>query len=207
MDVLPAQSNAEPRATMQTPECEVQPDIAHAIVPEPTPREILQSIQELGRRFDLLATNDRVDALDARIESVEGRIGQQLAMLEQRINTSDVQWRAMLASVGHLTLSLRDHKDDVAAHRHPISTAGYAPPQHLNVDLPQWLCQTEDPNISAIGRQWTHAWDPSVVVGAQGYVGTSASVQQAADTPDTPVLRANSVASSRLSSAPSPTPD
>ncbi|KAG1859479.1 hypothetical protein C8R48DRAFT_774813 [Suillus tomentosus] len=174
MNIMPAQLNAEPRAMMQTPECEVQPDIAHAIVPEPTPREILQSIQELGQRFDLLATNDRVDALDARIESVEGRIGQQLVMLEQCINTSDVQWRAMLASVGHLTLSLWDHKDDVAAHRHPISTAGYAPPQHSNIDLPQWLCQTENLNLSAIGRQWTHAWDPSVVVGVQGCVGTSA---------------------------------
>ncbi|KAG2108207.1 uncharacterized protein F5147DRAFT_773787 [Suillus discolor] len=39
--------------------------------PEPTARDILQGIQDLSRKFDLLATNERMDTLDVRVRSVE----------------------------------------------------------------------------------------------------------------------------------------
>ncbi|KAG1823304.1 hypothetical protein EV424DRAFT_1538460 [Suillus variegatus] len=57
--------------------------------PEPTARDILQGIQDLGRRFDLLATNERVDTLDVRVRSVETILHQRLDALEQHLNASD----------------------------------------------------------------------------------------------------------------------
>ncbi|KAG1813080.1 hypothetical protein EV424DRAFT_1541838 [Suillus variegatus] len=57
--------------------------------PEPTARDILQGIQDLGRRFDLLATNERVDTLDVRVRSVETILHQRLDTLEQHLNASD----------------------------------------------------------------------------------------------------------------------
>ncbi|KAG2057250.1 hypothetical protein BDR06DRAFT_969455 [Suillus hirtellus] len=43
---------------------------------------ILQAIWNLGSKFDLLATNERVDALDAKVNSVEEVFGHQMATLE-----------------------------------------------------------------------------------------------------------------------------
>ncbi|KAG2108988.1 uncharacterized protein F5147DRAFT_652566 [Suillus discolor] len=57
--------------------------------PKPTARDILQGIQDLGRKFDLLATNERVDTLDVRVHSVETILHQRLDALEQRLNASD----------------------------------------------------------------------------------------------------------------------
>ncbi|KAG1797675.1 hypothetical protein EV424DRAFT_1352692 [Suillus variegatus] len=59
--------------------------------PEPTARDILQSIHDLSRRLDLLATNERVDALEVRVRSVENILHQRLDALEQRLNTSDAR--------------------------------------------------------------------------------------------------------------------
>ncbi|KAG1886435.1 uncharacterized protein F5891DRAFT_988855 [Suillus fuscotomentosus] len=160
--------------------------------PEPTARDILQSIQDLGRRLDLLATSERVDELDARLGSVEDVFGRRLSALEQHLNSPDTEWRAMSASVGHLTIALRDHKDDLTAHRSRINTTAYAPPSHANAHLPAWLTQSdEDPHISAIGRQWTHAWDASVMTGVQGHVGTSASAVLITETVDSMVPAAD----------------
>ncbi|KAG2092284.1 uncharacterized protein F5147DRAFT_657698 [Suillus discolor] len=57
--------------------------------PEPTARDILQGIQDLGRRFDLLATNEQLDTLDVRVRSVETNLHQRLKALEQCLNASD----------------------------------------------------------------------------------------------------------------------
>ncbi|KAG2058598.1 hypothetical protein BDR06DRAFT_968588 [Suillus hirtellus] len=59
--------------------------------PKPTARDILQGIQDLGRRLDLLATNEQVDALEVRVHSLENILHQHLNMLEQHLNTSDAQ--------------------------------------------------------------------------------------------------------------------
>ncbi|KAG1792088.1 uncharacterized protein HD556DRAFT_1309632 [Suillus plorans] len=54
---------------------QMQPEDAQSLVPtnllepEPTAREILQGIQDLGRRLDLLAANERVDALEVRLQT------------------------------------------------------------------------------------------------------------------------------------------
>jgi hypothetical protein len=63
--------------------------------PEPTAREILQGIQDLGRRLDLLAANERVDALEVRVGSVETNVLKRLDELEQRLNASDARWRSL----------------------------------------------------------------------------------------------------------------
>ncbi|KAG1894260.1 uncharacterized protein F5891DRAFT_985148 [Suillus fuscotomentosus] len=57
--------------------------------PKPTARDILQGIQDLGRRFDLLATNERLDTLDVRVRSVETIIHQHFDALEQCLNALD----------------------------------------------------------------------------------------------------------------------
>ncbi|KAG1898351.1 uncharacterized protein F5891DRAFT_1191025 [Suillus fuscotomentosus] len=57
--------------------------------PEPTARDILQGIQDLGRRFDLLATNEQLDTLDVRVCSVETIIHQCFDALEQCLNALD----------------------------------------------------------------------------------------------------------------------
>ncbi|KAG2060997.1 hypothetical protein BDR06DRAFT_966806 [Suillus hirtellus] len=89
--------------------------VDHPAEQEPTAKDILQAIRDLGSKFHLLATNERVDALDAK---------------------------------------------------------------HLTAQLLGWLHGTggvDDVGISTVGRQWMHAWDPSVATGVQGYLETSAS--------------------------------
>ncbi|KAG2086819.1 uncharacterized protein F5147DRAFT_781516 [Suillus discolor] len=171
----------------------------HPAEPEPTAKDILQAIWDLESKFDLLATNEWVDALDAKVVLVEEVFGHRLAMLEQRMNSSDAQWKAMSSSVGHLTNCLRDHKDDLEAHRPRVNTTAYAPPQHPTAQLPAWLHGTggvDDLGISTVGRQWTHAWDPSVATGVQGCLETSASAMWTGYPPDTPVLQEASIESS-----------
>ncbi|KAG2052603.1 hypothetical protein BDR06DRAFT_1009451 [Suillus hirtellus] len=178
-------------------------EASHPAEPELTAKDILQAIQDLGSKFDLLAMNDQVDALDAKVVLVEEVFGHQLATLEQRMNSSDAQWKAMTLSVGHLTNCLQDHKDDLEAHRLRMNTTAYAPPQHLTIQLPAWLhgaSGVDDLGISTVCRQWTHAWDPSVTMGAHGCLGTSALAMRTGYPLDTPILHEASVESSRLSS-------
>ncbi|KAG2052604.1 hypothetical protein BDR06DRAFT_972984 [Suillus hirtellus] len=85
-------------------------------VPEPSGSDILRSIQDLGKRFDLLATNEWVDALDARVDSVEDRFGWRLMVLENQITASDARWQSVTSSMDNLSMSLQIHKDDLATH-------------------------------------------------------------------------------------------
>jgi hypothetical protein len=57
--------------------------------PEPTARDILQGIQDLSKKLDLLAINERVDTLEIRVRSVENILHQRLNALEERLNASD----------------------------------------------------------------------------------------------------------------------
>ncbi|KAG1806386.1 uncharacterized protein HD556DRAFT_1436351 [Suillus plorans] len=153
VDVSPVHTEVQLMPTM-CPSVHAEAEVPQAVnpaEPEPTARDILQSIQDLGRWLDLLATNERVDELDARLGPVEDIFGQRLSALEQCLNSSDTEWRAMSASVGHLTIALHDHKDDLTAHRSRINTTAYAPPTHVNAHLPAWLAQSdEDPHISVL---------------------------------------------------------
>ncbi|KAG1887527.1 uncharacterized protein F5891DRAFT_988130 [Suillus fuscotomentosus] len=65
------------------------------VEPEPTAREILQGIQDLGRRLDLLAATERVDALEVRVDSMETNLLKRLDGLEQRLNESDARWKSL----------------------------------------------------------------------------------------------------------------
>ncbi|KAG1806394.1 uncharacterized protein HD556DRAFT_1302881 [Suillus plorans] len=77
--------------TSRRPEQGNQPALENRTDPEPTARDILQGIRDLGRRLDLLATNERVDALEVRVHSVENVLHQRLDALEQRLNASDAR--------------------------------------------------------------------------------------------------------------------
>ncbi|KAG2089729.1 uncharacterized protein F5147DRAFT_658330 [Suillus discolor] len=65
------------------------------VEPEPTAREILQGIQDLGRRLDLLAATERVDALEVRVDLMETNLLKRLDRLEQRLNESDARWKSL----------------------------------------------------------------------------------------------------------------
>ncbi|KAG1787887.1 uncharacterized protein HD556DRAFT_1312465 [Suillus plorans] len=74
---------------------QMQPELGQSaptnlLEPEPTAREILQGIQDLGRRLDLLATNGQV-----RVGLVETNLLKRLDELEQRLNESDAQWKSL----------------------------------------------------------------------------------------------------------------
>ncbi|KAG1836708.1 hypothetical protein C8R48DRAFT_793667 [Suillus tomentosus] len=91
MNVLPGQTQMHP-AHRQSPAP------TSSLESEPTPRYNLQSIQDLSRRLDLLAVNERVDALEARVGSVEINLLTWLNELEERFNASDAH-RQSLASL------------------------------------------------------------------------------------------------------------
>lgn len=205
MDVVPAQTEVPPIPTMgSSVSVEPQGQSVALVNPaecEPTARDILQSIQDLGRRLDGLATNDRVDDLEEQLDLVEEVVGRRLDVLERKLRYLDLEWKATSSSLGHLTMSLQDHMDDLTAHCPQIDTTAYASPHHGNVHLPAWLANHDhNPNISAIGRQWTHAWDASVLTGVHGHVGTSASAAHIANTSDPAVLLADADAYAELCS-------
>ncbi|KAG2354412.1 hypothetical protein BDR07DRAFT_1382267 [Suillus spraguei] len=182
-----------------------QPAQGRALDPEPTPRDILRSIQDLGRRFDLLATNERVDILEARVGWVEASLGLRLTALEQRISSSDTRWRTASTSLGQLSISLQEHRNDPNAHQYQASEPLYPPAAHEHPSIPPWRSYLTagdgDVGISPFGRQYTHVWDQSLAM--SGDVGTSASGARAADAAFTQPVREDSIYSSRLST-PSP---
>ncbi|KAG2049427.1 hypothetical protein BDR06DRAFT_1012090 [Suillus hirtellus] len=77
------------------PEHQQSPAPTNLLEPEPTARDILQGIQDLGQRLDLLTTNEWVDALEVRVGSVETNLLQRLDKLEQRLNKSDAWWKSL----------------------------------------------------------------------------------------------------------------
>ncbi|KAG2056554.1 hypothetical protein BDR06DRAFT_969938 [Suillus hirtellus] len=87
-EVLPGQAQIQP-------EHRQSPAPTNLLEPEPTARDILQGIQDLSRRLDLLAANERVDTLEVRVGSVETNLLQQLDELEQQLNKSDAQWQSL----------------------------------------------------------------------------------------------------------------
>ncbi|KAG2058421.1 hypothetical protein BDR06DRAFT_968433 [Suillus hirtellus] len=67
------------------------PGPTNLLTSEPTARQILQGIQDIGRRLDLLAPNERVDALEVKVGSMETNLRKRLDKLEQRLDASDAR--------------------------------------------------------------------------------------------------------------------
>ncbi|KAG1893518.1 uncharacterized protein F5891DRAFT_1196371 [Suillus fuscotomentosus] len=112
--------------------------LRHQPEPEPTARDILHSIHDLGRRFDLLATNERVDALDTRLGVMEERLDVRLTVLEKCLSASNQHWTATSSSLGNLAMALRKHKDDRMIHRPCESIAGDSQSQQHKAIYPLW---------------------------------------------------------------------
>ncbi|KAG1895098.1 uncharacterized protein F5891DRAFT_1194614 [Suillus fuscotomentosus] len=180
---------------------------APAILPEPEPTagDILQSIHDLGRRFNLLATNERMDALDTRVDLVEQRISVRLMALEEHFSISDAHQRSVTQSIGNLSMSFWAHRNNPSAHRHQANGTTYAPQHHPEQTIASWpICNStgdEHPGISTVGQEYTHAWDQSLTTVFPGNTRASTSGWQFAHAPDPPYMRRDSIASSRLSSA------
>ncbi|KAG1893771.1 uncharacterized protein F5891DRAFT_985587 [Suillus fuscotomentosus] len=172
--------------------------------PEPTARAILQSIHDLGRRFDLLATNERMDALDVRVDSVERKITLRLTALEERFAVSIAHQESLSQSIGNHSMSLRVHSNNPGAH-FPRADGSTHPPRHLpEPTIMSWLTHNhagdEHPGISTIDREYTHAWDQSLTTGMQGDAQASTSSWRPTYFPDPPYIHEPSIASSPLSS-------
>ncbi|KAG2079539.1 uncharacterized protein F5147DRAFT_784982 [Suillus discolor] len=125
MNLMPekAPPNMQPFRSLQLPPVDMPAPVLPSVPatpsePEPTTRAILQSIHDLGRRFDLLATNERMDALDMRVDSVERRISLRLTTLEERFTVSNVHQELLSQSIGNLSMSSRVHSNNPGAH-HP----------------------------------------------------------------------------------------
>ncbi|KAG2109996.1 uncharacterized protein F5147DRAFT_772842 [Suillus discolor] len=149
--------------------------------PEPTARDILQSIHDLGRRFDLLANDERVDALHVRVDSVKWRISLKLTALEERFSISNA------------------HQENYHyAHGPHAHHTAYAPQYLPEPTIASWPKHNhagdEPPGISTIGREYTHAWD------LQDKAQTSTSGWRQTNSLDPPYICEASIASSPLSS-------
>ncbi|KAG1837206.1 hypothetical protein C8R48DRAFT_782774 [Suillus tomentosus] len=171
--------------------------------PEPSARDILHSIHDLGKRFDLLATNERVDAIDERLDSVKERLDVRLTVLEQRLSTSAEQWKATSSTVGNLSMSVRKHINDVAVHRHREHVGGRIASQQDNASHLPWTFRNagsgnEDIALSQIGRP-AHGLTERGNIRRAHYSGRSTS---AAQIPGASLSLLSSSLSSRFSSAP-----
>ncbi|KAG2061001.1 hypothetical protein BDR06DRAFT_966810 [Suillus hirtellus] len=74
---------------------EIKLALTNLVEPEPTAREILQGIQDLGRRLDLLAATEWMHALEVRVDSMEMNLLKRLDRLEQCLNESDARWKSL----------------------------------------------------------------------------------------------------------------
>ncbi|KIK34541.1 hypothetical protein CY34DRAFT_786070 [Suillus luteus UH-Slu-Lm8-n1] len=102
---------------------------------KPTACDIYDSIHDLGRRFDLLATNECVDELDSRLGMVEDRFDWRLNMLEAQITALNVNWRGTSSLIAHLTLALQAHTRNSNAHQLIVANAMHQLPHPV---IPSW---------------------------------------------------------------------
>ncbi|KAG2045627.1 hypothetical protein BDR06DRAFT_978075 [Suillus hirtellus] len=109
---------------------------------KPTLREILHSIHDLGRWFDLLATNKWVDVLDAQLHLVEETLYWRLTMLEKWFSTLYQQWKATSSSLGNFSMALQKLKDNQIIHCPWESIVGV---QHASL--------VDEEGVFQVGRQ------------------------------------------------------
>ncbi|KAG2058081.1 hypothetical protein BDR06DRAFT_968995 [Suillus hirtellus] len=98
--------------------------LRHQPKPEPTARDILHSIHDLSRWFNLLATNEWVDVLDTRLGVMEETLDVRLTVLEKHLSALNQHWTATSSSLGNLAMALQKHKDDQMIHHPCESIAG-----------------------------------------------------------------------------------
>ncbi|KAG2053184.1 hypothetical protein BDR06DRAFT_972432 [Suillus hirtellus] len=149
LDDLPAKPNVpqlEPSlalATANSSTCIWETQVSSStprnpLEPEPSARDILHSIHNLSKHFDLLAMNKWMDAMDERLDSVEEWLDIRLTVLEQQLSTSAEQWKATLSTVGNLSMSVRKHINDVAVHQPWEHVGGCIASQQDNVSHLPW---------------------------------------------------------------------
>ncbi|KAG1868412.1 hypothetical protein F4604DRAFT_1927275 [Suillus subluteus] len=211
MDLMPDHMNVQAPSNMQSfgsfdlPEVQPPAPVNMAA----TVPDVLHGIHELGRKFDLLATNDRMDALDARVDSVEQRISLRLMVLEERFATSDAHMGSASPFIGNLSRSLQADRNDRPAHSLRASGTTHALQHCPEPPIASWLTRNpasdRHPGVSTMGREHTNVRGQSVVMGMQGDTGTSTSIWQPTHTVNPPYVRADSIESSRLSSSPTVT--
>ncbi|KAG0693784.1 hypothetical protein DFH29DRAFT_1006937 [Suillus ampliporus] len=178
---------------------------------QPTPLDILKSIEALGNKFDsLLKKSDRAEAMheemDSRVTALDQQWAQRFATMEKRMQDIESQTDGNIASIGYIANAL--------ANPTTARFTSFAPPPagpsaqgHPYGQIPgSWVLklpgvldagQPSDHAVSTVGRQWTTFWDQSKGPEPAGPGDTSASTVQPSGS------QIHLSASSQLSSLPS----
>lgn len=135
---------------------------------QPTPLNIILSIEALGNKFDTLfrTSGERVDAVEARVNSMEERWEMKLAALDEKLRQMDMKTMSNTISLGHMANKVNNltQSGNATAFNPPAALSlgnpyGQMPPSWLHQAIDAG--QAGDPSISTMGRQLTFAWEES----------------------------------------------
>ncbi|KAG0701029.1 hypothetical protein DFH29DRAFT_876208 [Suillus ampliporus] len=178
---------------------------------QPTPLDILKSIEALGNKFDsLLKKSDHAEAMheeiDSRVTALDQQWAQRFATMEKRMQDIESQMDGNIASIGYIANALANPTTARFASFTP-PPAGPSAQGHPYGQIPgSWVLklpgipdagQPSDHSVSTVGRQWTTFWDQSKGLEPAGPGDTSASAVQPSGS------QIHLSASSQLSSLPS----
>ncbi|KAG1758101.1 hypothetical protein EDD22DRAFT_1052690 [Suillus occidentalis] len=169
-----------------------------------TTHDIYDSIHDLGRRFDLLATNEYVDELDSWLGMVEDRFDWRLNALEAQITASDANWRGTSSSIAHLMLTLQAHTGNPNAHQPILANAMHQPPHPM---MSSWhledVASSSRPGTSTARRSFMHSHNMSLPMGVGNGAGPSTALVLLVKFTNVAELHDHSDEPSQLSSSPS----
>ncbi|KIK32367.1 hypothetical protein CY34DRAFT_19100 [Suillus luteus UH-Slu-Lm8-n1] len=135
---------------------------------QPTPLNIIPSIEALGNKFDTLfrTSGEHVDAVEAQVNSMEERWEMKLAALDEKLRQMDMKTMSNTISLGHMANKVNNltQSGNATAFNPPAALSlgnpyGQMPPSWLHQAIDAG--QAGDPSISTMGSQLTFAWEES----------------------------------------------
>ncbi|KAG0692854.1 hypothetical protein DFH29DRAFT_881985 [Suillus ampliporus] len=173
------------------PEAHEDVDLAPSLQ-QPTPLDILKSIEALGNKFDsLLKKSDCAEAMhqemDSQVTALDQQWAQRFATMEKRMQDIESQTDGNVASIRYITNALANPTTARFTSFVP-PPAGPSTQGHPYGQIPgSWVLklpsvldasQPLDHTVSTVGRQWTTFWDQSKGPEPAGPGDTSASAVQ-----------------------------
>ncbi|KAG2748632.1 hypothetical protein P692DRAFT_20874385, partial [Suillus brevipes Sb2] len=143
-------------------------DIPTVLPAQPTPLQILQSIEALGTKFDSLLRQsaDRVEAVETKVDTLEVAWAVKFALMETKMREMSTATMKNTVSLGHIANKLNTFTwtGDVTAFNPPADISVGSPYGQLPAS---WLPRVNNASnvggssISSMGRALTTAWDES----------------------------------------------
>lgn len=143
-------------------------DIPTVLPAQPTPLQILQSIEALGTKFDSLLRQsaDRVEAVETKVDTLEAAWAVKFALMETKMREMSTATMKNTVSLGHIANKLNTftRTGDVTAFNPPADISVGSPYGQLPAS---WLPRVNNASnvggssISSMGRALTTAWDES----------------------------------------------